>query len=254
MINIILSGCNGKMGRVITASAAIRDDVQIVAGLDALDTTENSGYPVFAKADLCDIPADVIIDFSHPAALASLLNLAVNRSLPLVLATTGMSPEQLADIEKAADSVPVFFTANMSLGVNLLLELSKMAAKLLGNDFDIEIIEKHHNQKIDAPSGTALMLANGISSVLPREPVYTYDRHSRRGKRSKNEIGIHAIRGGTITGEHDVLFAGQDEVLTLSHSAASKEVFATGCINAALFLSGKPAGLYNMADLIAGLS
>ena len=254
MINIILSGCNGKMGRVITACAATREDVRIVAGIDALDTTENGGFPVYGSAALCTVTADVIIDYSHPDALSSLLALATSRGLPLVLATTGMSREQVADIENAAASTPVFFTANMSLGVNLLLELSKIAARLLGNDFDIEIIEKHHNQKIDAPSGTALMLADGISSVLPREPQYVYDRHSHRGKRTKNEIGIHAIRGGTITGEHDVLFAGRDEVLTLSHSAASKEVFAVGSINAALFLAGKPAGLYNMADLIGAVS
>ncbi|MDL2233140.1 4-hydroxy-tetrahydrodipicolinate reductase [Ruminococcaceae bacterium OttesenSCG-928-L11] len=251
VVKMIVSGCNGKMGRVITDCVASRDDCAIVAGID-LDTSMNGGYPVFSQASQCLVEADVLIDFSHPSALEPLLEMAVARGLPAVISTTGLSREQVETIEAAARKIPVFFSANMSLGVNLMLELSKIAAKLLGSEFDIEIVEKHHNQKIDAPSGTALMLADGISSVLPKEPQYVYDRHSQRKKRAKNEIGLHAIRGGTITGEHDVIFAGRDEVLTISHSASSKEVFATGSVNAALFLHNQQPGLYKMSHLIEG--
>lgn len=249
VMKIILSGCNGRMGRVITECAAQRSDCLIVAGID-LNTAMNGGYPVFSSAAACDVNADMIIDFSHPSALSPLLDLATRKKLPVVVSTTGLSHDQVGEIGEASKSIPVFFSANMSLGVNLMAELSKIAARLLGNDFDIEIVEKHHNRKIDAPSGTALMLADQISAVLPQKPRYVYDRHSQRQKRSRNEIGLHAVRGGTITGEHDVIFAGRDEVLTISHSAYSKEVFATGSVNAALFLYGKPAGLYNMADMI----
>lgn len=249
MIRIILSGCNGKMGRVIAGCIQERSDCLIVAGIDP-NTEIGGSFVVFPTAAECTVPADVIIDFSHPAALDALLAMAVDRNLPVVIATTGLSSEQVERIGETAESIPVFFTANMSLGVNLMLELAKTAARLLGRDFDIEIVEKHHNQKIDAPSGTALMLADGISSVLDVPSQYVYDRHSQRKKRAKNEIGLHAIRGGTIVGEHDVIFAGRDEVFTISHSASSKEIFATGSINAALFLSGKPRGLYSMADLI----
>jgi 4-hydroxy-tetrahydrodipicolinate reductase len=238
------------MGRVITECVAAREDCLIVAGID-LNTAMHGGYPVFADAESCDVPADVLVDFSHPSALTSLLALVKARKLPAVISTTGLSADQVEEIKAAAKDIPLFFSANMSLGVSLLLELSKTAAWLLGGDFDIEIVERHHNQKIDAPSGTALMLADAVSSVLPHGAPYVYDRHSRRQKRGRNEIGIHAIRGGTITGDHDVIFAGRDEVLTLSHSAASKEVFATGSLTAALFLAGKPAGLYTMADLVA---
>lgn len=249
MIKVILSGANGKMGGVISRCIGERKDCTIVAGIDP-NTDLSSGYPVFARAADCPVSADVIIDFSHPAALDPLLEMAVARKLPVVVATTGLSREQVEKIHATAAQIPVFYTANMSLGVNLMLELSKIAARVLGQDFDIEIIEKHHNQKIDAPSGTALMLADGVSTVLHEPPQYVYDRHSQRKKRTKNEIGLHAIRGGTIVGEHDVIFAGRDEVLTISHTAYSKEIFATGSVNAALFISGKPAGLYTMSDLI----
>lgn len=237
------------MGQVITECVSGRSDCMIVAGID-VNTDMKNGYPVFSTPAQCDVAADVIVDFSHPSVLEPLLELVLAKKLPAVISTTGLSRQQVDHIEAAAQSVPIFFSANMSLGVNLMVELSKIAARLLGSDFDIEIVEKHHNQKIDAPSGTAFMLADAIGSVLDHEPQYVYDRHSQRKKRTKNEIGIHAIRGGTITGEHDVIFAGRDEVLTISHSASSKEVFATGSVNAALWLPGKSAGLYKMSDLI----
>ena len=167
-----------------------------------------------------------------------------------MIATTGLSEEQIEQIRQTAKIIPVFFSANMSLGISLLCELAKKAAKVLGSDFDIEIVEKHHNRKVDAPSGTALMLADAVCEELEHQPQYIYDRHSRRAARSKNEIGIHSIRGGTIVGEHDIIFAGHDEVITLSHSAASKEVFAQGAVNAALFLVNQKPGLYNMGDLV----
>lgn len=249
MIRIILSGANGKMGRVISRCVAERDDCTVVAGIDPV-TDSSGGFHVFSSPAGCNVPADVIIDFSHPSALDGLLEMALKRGLPIVVATTGISADQVEKIHEAAKTIPVFFTANMSLGVNLMLELAKTAARVLGREFDIEIVERHHNQKIDAPSGTALMLADSIGSVLDSPHQYIYDRHSQRKKRQKNEIGIHAVRGGTIVGDHDIIFAGRDEVVTISHSAASKEIFATGSLNAALFLSGKPAGLYTMSDLI----
>lgn len=250
MTRIILSGCNGRMGRVITELMSRRDDCLIVAGIDKI-TDMNGGFPVFPVAADCDVAADVVVDFSHPSGLYPLLDMAVSRKLSAVICTTGLDPAQINRIHEAAKSIPVFFSANMSLGVNLMVELSKMAAKLLGRDFDIEIVEKHHNTKLDAPSGTALMLADEISSVLPRKPQYVYDRHSQRSERTKNEIGLHSIRGGTITGDHDVIFAGRDEVLTISHTASSRDAFAVGAVNAALYIAGRPARLYNMSDLIA---
>ncbi len=250
MVKILLNGCNGHMGRVISAVAASRSDCEIVAGVDK-DTTMACGYPVFSSPAGFKGSADVIIDFSHPSALTPLLAYAVEHHTPAVVATTGLSEEQVAELGEASKQVPVFFTGNMSLGINLLLELAKKATAVLGSGFDVEIVEKHHNQKIDAPSGTALMLADAVGSVMEAEPHYMYDRHSQRKKREKNEIGIHSVRGGTIVGEHEVIFAGRDEIVTLSHTALSKEVFATGSVNAALFLTGKQPGLYNMADLVA---
>ena len=249
MMKIILSGCNGSMGQVITKLVQKSDDAKIVCGLD-ISTQANNGYPVFDDLFDCDAAADVIIDFSHPAALSKVLKYAVDKKIPVVVATTGLSKEQLGTLDSAAESVPVFFSANMSLGINLIIDLAAKAAQLLEDSFDIEIIEKHHNQKIDAPSGTALMIADAISDSLNKSPEYVYDRHSVRKKRDKNEIGIHAIRGGTIVGEHTVLFSGQDEVIEIHHSAASKEVFGVGAYKAAKFLVGKPNGMYNMKDLV----
>lgn len=249
MTRIILSGCNGKMGQTITTCVAERDDCTIVAGFD-INTSSNL-YPVFADPADCTVEADVIIDFSHPAMLDGVLRFAKEKSLPIVIATTGLSEAQLADIQQAAQTTAVFSSANMSLGISLLAELAKKAASVLGTSFDVEIIEKHHNLKIDAPSGTALMLANAVSEGLPYEPTYVYDRHAVRQKRTQQEIGFSSIRGGTIVGEHDVLFAGRDECITLSHTATSKSVFATGAINAARFLVGKPAGYYTMKNLVS---
>lgn len=249
MKQIILSGCNGKMGHVISDIVMGRDDCTIVAGFD-LNTQRQYDYPVYAKPSEYTGGGDVIIDFSHPSLLTSLLDYAEEKKIPIVLATTGYSKAQLEEIHAAAQRLPVFFSANMSLGINLMVELAKKAASVLGGSFDIEIIEKHHNQKIDAPSGTALMIADAVSGVLSEKPQYVYDRHSQRKKRDKNEIGIHAIRGGTIVGEHDIMFAGRDEILTISHTAMSKEVFASGAVNAAVFMCGKAPGLYNMKDMV----
>lgn len=250
MTRILLSGAGGKMGRVIAAAAAQREDCVIVAGLEPMAENSSFSFPVFSAPTQCTVAADVIVDFSHPSCFEPLLQYAIGHSLPAVIATTGLSQEQVEAIHQASRKIPIFFSANMSLGVSLLAELAKKAAAVLGGQFDIEIIEKHHNQKLDAPSGTALLLADAISSQLKNPPRYEYDRHSKRAKRGKNEIGIHSVRGGTIVGEHQVLFAGRDEVITLSHTAMSKEVFATGGINAALFLANRQPGLYNMGNLI----
>ena len=237
------------MGRVISEMAASREDIAVAAGVDLI-VKRNYDYPVFAALGDCDVDCDVIVDFTHPSQLTPLLKYALGKKLPAVIATTGISQAQIKEIEEASKQISIFFSANMSLGVNLIVELAKKAAAVLGSDFDVEIIEQHHNQKIDAPSGTALMLADGISKALPYEPNYVFDRHSKRQKREKNEIGIHSIRGGSIVGDHSVVFAGRDEVVTISHSAYSKEVFATGAISAALFIVSQKNGLYNMADLV----
>ncbi len=249
MTKIILSGCNGKMGRVITDCVSKRDDCTIVAGVD-LNTEMLGGYPVYDSFDKVTEAADVIIDFSHPSVLENLLIFAKKNSLPLVLATTGFSASQTEQIKASANDIPLFFTFNMSLGINLLVALSKKAAAILDGNFDIEIVEKHHNQKIDAPSGTAIMLAEAINKTLDDKMMYEYDRHSKREKRPQNEIGIHSIRGGNIVGEHEVIFAGHDEVISLSHRATSKEVFAVGALKAALYMDGKAAGLYDMNNVI----
>lgn len=250
MKKLILSGANGKMGRVIAAFVKEKADCEIVAGIDAV-TTQYDSFPIFESPALCNVLADCIVDFSHPSLLAPILEYAAHTTTPIVVATTGLTDAQIALLRKTSELVPVFFSFNMSLGVNLLVELAKRAAAVLGSDFDIEVVEKHHNQKVDAPSGTAVLLANAVNRALDDRCRYVYDRHSVRTKREKNEIGIHSIRGGTIVGEHEVLFAGKDEVITLSHSAMSKEIFATGAVNAALFLAGKPARMYDMGDLVA---
>lgn len=244
-----MSGCNGKMGQVITRLAEQYDDLQIAAGYDISDSVK-SGYPVFTDLKNFNSEADVIIDFSNPAALEGLLNFAIERKLPIIVATTGLSPAQRNSLQAASQRIPVFFSANMSLGVNLVIDLVKKAARLLESNFDIEIIEKHHNQKLDAPSGTALSIADSINEVLEQKHEYVYDRHSRRKKRSKAEIGIHAVRGGTIVGEHSVIFAGNDEIIEINHMAMSKDIFGTGALRAARFIFGKKPGLYDMNDLI----
>lgn len=250
MIKILLSGCNGKMGQVISRLSKEFSDLKIVAGYDINDSIKNE-YPVFTNIEDCNIPIDVIIDFSNPAALNSLIDFSLSRKIPLVMATTGLSDVQINKLKEASCSIPIFHSANMSLGVNLMLDLVKKATKVLEDHFDIEIIEKHHNQKLDAPSGTALMLADTINDTLDQKHEYIYDRHSRRKKRSKNEIGIHAIRGGTIVGEHSVIYAGNDEIIELKHTAMSKDVFGIGALKAAAFIYNKAPGMYSMHDLIA---
>ncbi len=249
MIDIILSGCNGKMGRVVSQLALSRTDCKIAAGVDFY-AESSFEYKIFQSFEELPQLSAVIIDFSSPTALDGLLAYAVKYRLPCVLCATGYSEQQVEKIHNAAEKTAVFYSGNMSLGINLLIALSKQAAKILGGGFDIEIIEKHHNQKIDAPSGTALMIADGISSVLHEEPQYIYDRHSIRKKRSRSEIGIHSVRAGTIVGEHEVIFAGHDEVISLKHQAQSKEVFAVGALNAAVFMSGKTQGLFDMGSMI----
>lgn len=249
MTNIAICGANGKMGKTIYNCIKEREDCTVVAGID-LYTEQYADFPIVESPDKLPVKPDVIIDFSNPASLDALLDYCLSTGTPVVVASTGYSDEQIAKIKAAAEQIPVFFTFNMSLGINLLVTLAKKAASVLGDQFDIEIVEKHHNQKIDAPSGTAIMLANAINETLDNSKTYVYDRHSRRQKREKSEIGMHAIRGGTIVGEHDVIFAGHDEVITLSHSAASKTVFAEGSINAAIFIKDKEAGLYDMSLMV----
>lgn len=248
MIKAILVGCCGKMGGNITNCANNDGQIKIVAGVDKINTGKD--YPVFSDFKDINVDADVIIDFSHISLLDGILNYAKQKNMPVVLATTGYSGEQIEKIKEFSKFIPIFFTFNMSIGVNLLCSLAQKASKILGGDFDIEIIEKHHNQKIDAPSGTAIMLANAINKEFDDSLNYEYDRHSKRNKRPKNEIGIHSVRGGTIVGEHDVIFAGRDEVITLSHQALSKEVFAVGALRAAKFLINKPSGLYDMNNIM----
>ena len=250
MINILMSGCNGKMGQVITRLSGQYNELNIAAGFDIFDSGKNS-YPVYSDPAQCLLDIDVIIDFSNPDALERILGYAINRRIPIIVATTGISTAQRKLLETASRVIPVFFSANMSLGVNLIIDLVRKAARVLEPNFDIEIIEKHHNQKIDAPSGTALAIADSINAVLEQKQEYVYDRHSRRKKRNKTEIGIHAVRGGTIVGEHSIIFAGNDEVIEINHSAMSKDIFATGALRAAKFLYGKEPGMYDMNDLIA---
>lgn len=249
MKKILLNGCFGRMGKVITDIVSNSNSCEICAGVDSYGSG-NADFPVYKNISLAKEKADVIIDFSHPDALSDLISYAKTNNTPLVLATTGFSKSQVEEIKNAALSIPIFFTFNMSLGINVLTALSKRAAQILGDDFDIEIIEKHHNQKLDAPSGTALMLANAINEVNGDNMQYEFDRHSRRMVRPSNEIGIHSVRGGTIVGEHEVIFAGKDETITLTHSAASRDIFAVGAVKAARFLCDKKPGLYDMNMLI----
>lgn len=249
MTNIAITGACGRMGRVISELVKERDDCKICGGID-IKGGQYEDFPIVQKVFELPEKPDVIIDFSHPSALDDLLSYCKMKNVPLVIATTGYSEEETEKIKLAAQQIPVFFTFNMSLGINLLANLAKRAAEVLGTQFDVEIVEKHHNQKKDAPSGTALMLAEAINEVYKGEKKYVYDRHNVRKARGKEEIGISSIRGGTIVGEHDIIFAGHDEVITLSHSAQSREVFAVGAVNAALFLTEKAAGMYDMSDLL----
>lgn len=250
MVKMIMHGCNGKMGQVITKIVKEDANAEIVAGIDKFMGIPND-YPVFDSIDKCDIEADVVIDFSNAAAVDGLLDYCVSTQTPVVLCTTGLSEEQLGKVQEASKKVAVLKSANMSLGVNMLLKLLQDATKILAPaGFDIEIVERHHNQKVDAPSGTALAMADSINATLNGEYTYTYDRSQVRQKRDKKEIGISAVRGGTIVGEHEVIYAGEDEVIEFKHTAHSKAVFAKGAVEAGKFLRGKSAGLYDMKDVI----
>lgn len=250
MTRVIMHGCNGKMGQTISGLIAADEEIEIVAGVDAYDEGKNP-YPVFSAIADCDVAADAVIDFSAAAAVDGLLDYCVRKQIPCVLCTTGLSEAQLAKVQETSEKVAILKSANMSLGINMLLKLLKEAAGILAPaGFDIEIVEKHHNQKVDAPSGTALALADSINGEFNNAYHYVYDRSQTREKRTQKEIGISAVRGGTIVGDHDVIFAGADEVVTFSHRAYSKAVFGKGAIQAAKFLAGKPAGMYDMSDVI----
>lgn len=254
MVRIIMIGCNGKMGRTISELAAVDEQVKIVAGID-LNPVQLYDYPVFISPEECDVEADVLIDFSSTQKLTERLCMAVERNMPIVLCTTGLSEEQYAQVKEASGKVAVLRSANMSLGINTIMKLVAAATKVFAAaNFDIEIVEKHHNQKVDAPSGTALAIADAINEALKEsleeEYAYKFDRSQERKKREKKEIGISAVRGGTIVGEHEVIFAGADEVIEIRHTAYSKAIFGNGALQAAKYLAGKPAGMYNMSDVI----
>lgn len=250
MVRAIMHGCNGRMGRVITGLVKEDDAIEIVAGIDAYKEIPNE-YPVFGSLQECDVEADVIIDFSNASATDNLLDYCVNRHIPVVLCSTGLSKEQLEKVEASAKEVAVLKSANMSMGINLLLKMLKDAAKVLAPaGYDIEIVERHHNQKVDAPSGTAIALADSINESMGNTFDYVYDRSGERKKRGQHEIGMSAVRGGTIVGDHEVIFAGMDEVIEFKHTAYSRGVFGKGAVEAAKYLAGKPAGRYDMADVI----
>lgn len=250
MLKIIISGCNGHMGRVVESICNADPNVSVVAGFDLLGSTDRD-FPVYTSPALFQGQADVVIDFSSPAALNTLLDFAKQRKIPLVLSTTGYTPEQIAQIGAAAVEVPLFRSANMSLGINVLLELVRKASSVLGNGYDIEIVERHHRRKVDSPSGTALMIADVAAEACGHETEYVYARHDVRHPREKKEIGISAIRGGTIVGEHEIIFAGHDEIIEIKHTALSREIFAQGAVEAARFIATQTQpGLYDMSQLI----
>lgn len=248
-MKIIICGCNGKMGKAIIKATQNHNNCEIVAGVDKIIDPQAS-FPTYNSINNVKEKADVIIDFSHPSALSSILDYSKKTNTPAVLCTTGFSEEQVEQIKNTSKSMPIFYSRNMSLGINLLIELAKKATEILERDFDIEIIEKHHNQKIDAPSGTALMIAEEISQTCKNKKNFIYDRSSTHKSREKSEIGIHSLRGGTIPGDHEVIFAGNKEIITLSHHAESRDIFANGALRAALFMKDKPTGFYTMKDVI----
>lgn len=250
MIKIIMHGCNGRVGQMITGLVKDDPEMEIVAGVDTYDDGHNA-YPVFKTMADCDVAADAIIDFSNSAAADGLLDAAVSKQIPVVLCTTGLNEAQLAKVKEASEKVAVLRSANMSLGINLLLKLVREAAGVLSPaGFDVEVVEKHHKHKLDSPSGTAIALAEAVNDELGGDFEFVYDRSDRRMERPKKEIGVSAVRGGSIVGEHDVIYAGEDEVITISHTAYSRAVFAKGAIEAARFLAGKGPGLYSMSDVI----
>lgn len=249
MRKILLSGCNGRMGRAVAELCENNGEITIIAGLDA-NAVKLGSFPVYADPMEFSGYTDCVIDFSHTSALDALLDYCVRKKMPLVLCTTGHSDKQQAAIAAASKEIPVFRSANMSYGVHVLKDLVAQAAKALGGSFDVEIIERHHNQKLDAPSGTAVALFDAVADALPYEPVPVYDRHDERRPRDKREIGMHAVRGGTIVGEHEIVFAGHGEVISISHSALNREIFAAGAVKAAIFMSDvKSPGLYGFDAL-----
>ena len=249
MINILFCGASGRMGKATYNLLKDYEDIKIICGIDKIKDAELP-FPIYDNFnDIIESP-DIIIDFSHHSLLPDILSFAVKKQIPAIICTTGHSLDEIAIMRDCASKIPIFYSRNMSIGINLLTELSKQAASILGIDYNIEIIEAHHNQKLDAPSGTALMIADSISESLDYDPNYVYDRHNVRKKRDPKEIGIHSIRAGTIVGEHSVIFGGPDEVLTISHSALSRSVFASGAVRAARFMINKSAGLYDMGDIV----
>ena len=252
MTRIIMHGCNGHMAQVISGLVAQDADAEIVAGIDMMDNREN-GYPVFTDLDSCQVDADAIIDFSNAKAVDALMDYSAKRGIPLVLCTTGLSEEQNAKVDEISKKVAIMKSANMSLGINTLFKLIQEAAKVLATaGFDMEIVERHHHLKVDAPSGTALALADSLNEAMDHKYHYVYDRSQVRQKRDEKEIGISAVRGGSIVGEHEIIFAGPDEVIEFKHTAYSKAVFGKGAVEAAKYLAGKPAGRYDMKDVING--
>ena len=250
MVRAIMSGCNGAMGQVITQMAAEDPDIEIVAGID-INTEQRNGYPVFSSLSECTVKADVVIDFSSAKATDSLLAGMAEKKLPGVLCSTGLSAEQLQTVKKTSEQVAVLKSANMSVGVNLIFKLLETITPVLAKEgYDMEIVEKHHHRKVDAPSGTALAMADVMNASVGNAYHYKFDRTQERQKRDPMEIGIQSVRGGTIVGDHDVIFAGTDEVITISHTAYSRAIFGKGALAAAKFLAGKPAGFYDMRDVI----
>lgn len=248
MVKVLLNGCNGRMGQMISHTSLSFNNLEIVAGVD-INTSVSSSYPVFSKLEDCDVEFDVVLDFSSAKSLDSLLSFCIPKNLPLVLCTTGYTQEQLEEIKKASEKIPVFKSANMSIGINIVNNILKEISSKLFKDFDIEIIEKHHNQKLDSPSGTALLLANSIKDSIQEETEFVYGREGI-SKRDKREIGIHAVRGGSIVGDHDVVFAGSGEVIEIRHSAISREVFAVGALRASEYMYQKAPGMYDMDDVL----
>lgn len=248
-VRVFLSGCMGRMGRVITEMCEEYEDTVIVAGSDVV-SNPNSAFPIYDDPMKCQEEFDVIIDFSHVSAFSGITKLAETKNVPIVMCTTGLSDEQKEELNKLSEKVGVFYSGNMSLGINVLIKLVREAAAKLYPDFDIELVEEHHNKKLDAPSGTALMIADGMNEELNGQLEYVYERQSKRAKRDKKELGIHSIRGGNIVGEHKVMFIGGEEILTISHSAQTRNVFGRGAVAAAKFMCGKPAGKYDMQDML----
>ncbi|HAG05148.1 MAG TPA: 4-hydroxy-tetrahydrodipicolinate reductase [Lachnospiraceae bacterium] len=251
MVKIIMNGCNGKMGSVITDIVSKDSEACIVAGID-VNNVKKYDYPVFSDITDCDVEADVIIDFTTATAVDKLVDYSVSKKIPAIICTTGLSENTIKKIDEASKNVAVFRSGNMSLGVNLLsVILKKYSEVLYGAGFDVEIVERHHNKKIDAPSGTAMMLADSVNASVDDDLEYVFDRSSVREQRKHTQLGISAVRGGTIVGDHEVIFAGRDEVVEFKHTAYSKEIFAIGAVKAAKFIKGKTSGMYDMQDVLS---